>query len=149
MTMAGRAFVDTNVLLRSLIDGFPESEACRALVLAQRKAETEMWISRQVVRELLVQLTHPRTLTVPLTTDRVLAQVNAVLRLFRIADETSATTRILLMLLRDYGLVGEQIHDANIVAAMLTNGIDTLLTLNTADFQRYTDRIRLLMPQAD
>ncbi len=32
---------------------------------------------------------------------------------------------------------------------MLTNGIDTLLTLNTADFQRYTDWIRLLMPQAD
>jgi predicted nucleic acid-binding protein len=44
---------------------------------------------------------------------------------------------------------GKQIHDANIVAAMLTNGIDTLLTLNTADFKRYEDRITLLTPGED
>jgi predicted nucleic acid-binding protein len=147
--MAGKVFVDTNVLLRSLIDEFPESAACRALVVAQRKAENEMWISRQVVRELLVQLTHPRTLKTPLTGEQVQSQLEAVFRLFRVADETSITTDTLLMLLREYSVSGKQIHDANIVAAMLANGIDTLLTLNTADFKRYEDRITLLVPDGD
>lgn len=102
-----------------------------------------------MIREYLVQVTHPRTFAMPLTSEQARQQVYNILRTCSVADETSATTRILLMLLRDHGLVGKQIHDANIVAAMLTNGIDTLLTLNTADFQRYTDRIRLLMSQAD
>jgi len=144
MTMAGKALVDTNVLLRSLIDQFPESEVCRTLVMEQRKAETELWVSRQIIRELLVQLTHPHTLKTPLTRKQILAQMDMVLTLFRVADETSATTNMLLTLLRDYSVSGKQIHDANIVAAMLANSIDTLLTLNTADFKRYEDRITLL-----
>lgn len=144
--MAGKTFVDTNVLLRSLIDQFPESKACREAVFAQRKAGAEMWISRQVVRELLVQLTHPRTLTTPLTPEQVQTQVKTILTLFRVADETSVTTQTLLTLMDDYPVSGKQIHDANIVAAMLTNGIDTLLTLNAADFNRYSDKIQLVVP---
>ena len=38
---------------------------------------------------------------------------------------------------------GRQIHDANIVAAMLAHGERRLLTFNTADFRRYGDRIEL------
>ncbi len=144
--MADKTFVDTNVLLRSLIDEFPESAACRALMVEQRKAEKEMWVSRQVIRELLVQLTHPRTLKIPLTNEQVQSQIETVLTLFLIADETSATTSMLLTLLRDYSVSGKQIHDANIVASMLVNGIDTLLTLNTVDFKRYQNRIALLEP---
>lgn len=144
--MAGKTFVDTNVLLRSLIDQFPESKACRETVFAQRKAGAEMWISRQVVRELLVQLTHPRTLKTTLTPEQVQAQVKTVLTLFRVADETSVTTQTLLTLVQDYPVGGKQIHDANIVAAMLANGIDTVLTLNAADFNRYADKIRVVVP---
>lgn len=51
--------------------------------------------------------------------------------------------------MRDYSVSGRQVHDANIVAVMLANGIDTLLTLNTADFKRYEDRITLLTPGDD
>ena len=144
--MAGKTFVDTNVLLRSLIDQFPESKACREAVFAQRKAGAEMWISRQVVRELLVQLTHPRTLKMPLTPEQVQTQVKTVLTLFRIVDETSVTTQTLLTLVNDYPVSGKQIHDANIVSAMLTNSIDTLLTLNVADFNRYGDKIQVVVP---
>jgi len=38
------------------------------------------------------------------------------------------------------------VHDANIVATMLTYGIDTLLTLNIDDFKRFADKIMLLNP---
>jgi predicted nucleic acid-binding protein len=145
--MADKVFVDTNVLLRSLIDQFPESSACRGLLLEQRKAEKELWISRQVVRELLVQMTHPKTLSTLLTRDQVQFQMRTVLRLFKVANETSDTTTMLLTLMRDYAISGKQVHDANIVAVMLTNQINTLLTLNTVDFKRYSDRITLLIPR--
>lgn len=147
--MAGKAFVDTNVLLRSLIDQFPESDVCKTLIIAQRRADVELWISRQVLREQLVQFTHPRTLTTPLTTEQTQAQVEALLSLFWVADETFVTTTLLFALIRDYEVRGKQVHDANIVASMLANGIDTLLTPNTADFKRYQDKITLVVPGAE
>jgi predicted nucleic acid-binding protein len=34
-------------------------------------------------------------------------------------------------------VAGRQVHDANIVATMLANGITRLLTFNVADFRRF------------
>lgn len=147
MMTGARIFVDSNVLLRILIDEFPESEACRALVKLQSDAGQEMWISRQVLRELLVQLTHPRTLAIPMSKEQVQLQIQTAFRLFHVADEDEHTSLVLLQLFNEYAVGGKQIHDANIVATMLINGIDTLLTLNTDDFKRYTDKITLLSPQ--
>lgn len=36
-----------------------------------------------------------------------------------------------------YSVVGVQVHDARLVAAMVVHGVTNLLTLNTADFARY------------
>ncbi len=52
-----RAFVDTNVLLRSIHTGLPLHAAAAELVKRFRKDNYEMWISRQVIREYLVQVT--------------------------------------------------------------------------------------------
>ena len=66
-----------------------------------------------------------------------------------VADETPEVTDQLLELLRTYPTRGKQVHDANIVATMLVNGVDTLLTMNVADFQRFHDRINLIPLRAD
>ena len=36
---------------------------------------------------------------------------------------------------------GKQVHDANVVATMLTHGIETVVTINVDDFARYDDHI--------
>ena len=41
-------------------------------------------------------------------------------------------------------IAGKQVHDANIVATMLTHDERRLLTFNTRDFRRYGDRIDLI-----
>ena len=41
---------------------------------------------------------------------------------------------------------GKQVHDANIVATMLTHGERRLLTMNTKDFRRHGARIELISP---
>lgn len=63
---------------------------------------------------------------------------------FTIADETSIVTRNLLNLIASVAIGGKQVHDANIVATMQAYNIRRLLTLNTADFARFTPSITLL-----
>jgi predicted nucleic acid-binding protein len=142
--MAAKAFVDTNIVLRAILDELPQHRETEALIQSLWERDVELWISRQVIREYLVQATHPKTLTVPLTIEQVKRQVEMLTHLFRITDETPIVTQHLLDLLQNYPTRGKQIHDANIVASMLAYEIDTLVTLNLADFTRYSDRIQLI-----
>ncbi len=100
MTMPAEAFVDTNVLLRAFHRTFPEHERVRALVDQLLHEDCELWISRQVIREYLVQVTHPNTFTPPLTIAQVIRQLAQIEALFRIADDTHDVTAHLLALLQ-------------------------------------------------
>ena len=142
----GKAFVDTNILLRVMVTQMALHAQTETLVQRMWADQAELWISRQVIREYLVQITHPRTFAPPLNIDQVLHQLTTIESLFRIADDTHDVTAQLLALLQTYPTRGKQIHDANIVATMLANNIDTLLTLNDDDFRRFEDRITILTP---
>lgn len=148
MTMPAEAFIDTNVLLRALHRTFPEHERVRALVDQLLHEDCELWISRQVIREYLVQVPHPNTFTLPLAMDQVIRQLAQIEALFRIADDTHDVTAHLLALLQACPTRGKQIHDANIVATMRVNAIDTLLTLSHDDFRCFEDQITILAPDA-
>ncbi len=80
----------------------------------------------------------------PLNIDEILLQLENIQQTFKIADETAEVTAQLLDLLKTYPTGGKQVHDANIVATMLVNGVDTLLTMNVDDFRRFEGRIKLL-----
>jgi predicted nucleic acid-binding protein len=142
--MSGKVFVDTNVLLRSFSQNMELHEQAKNLLFELVDADFEMWISRQIIREFLVQCTHPRTFPEPMPMDDVQKLLDEIQNNFHIADETATVTLQLLELLKTYPTRGKQIHDANIVASMLVNGVDTLLTMNITDFQRYKDRISLI-----
>lgn len=146
-TMAGRAFADTNIVLRLLNTELPKHERVKLLVDEVREVDTELWISRQIIREYLVQVTRPGFLAVSLTTEQVRTHVATLRTLFRIADETEAVTDQLLALLAEFPTGGKQIHDANIVATMLVNEIATLLTINVEDMRRFTTRVQVLSPR--
>jgi predicted nucleic acid-binding protein len=146
MTMPAEVFVDTNILLRAFHSTFPEHEGVRTLVDQLLNEDCELWISRQVIREYLVQVTHPNTFSPPLTIDQVIRQLAQIEALFRIADDTHDVTAHLLVLLQTVPTRGKQIHDANIVATMRANAIDTLLTPNHDDFRRFEDQITILAP---
>ena len=51
---------------------------------------------------------------------------------------------MLATLCRDVGVAGKQVHDANIVATMLTYGERRLATFNVKDFRRYGQRVELV-----
>ena len=64
-------------------------------------------------------------------------------RTFRMAVEVG-TTDALLMVMGRVHVSGRQIHDANIVATMLTNNLKNLLTHNVEDFRRYVPLVTVI-----
>lgn len=145
MAMTGaRVFVDTNILLRTLLPQMKQHPEVDALVKRAVSEGAELWISGQVIREFIVQATHPNTLAKPLTIEQVVREIEAVKPLFQIADETAAVRDTLLALIQEYPTHGKQIHDANLVATMLAYDIDSILTLNVDDLKRFEDRIKIV-----
>jgi predicted nucleic acid-binding protein len=136
--MAAEAlFIDTNVLVYA--NQLHASEHARALALINR-AEHDgltLWISRQVLREYAAAVTRPQLGGPALPVSTAVERMRWFAQRFAVADETAAVTAELLQLLGSVPAAGKQIHDANIVATMLANGIRRLLTFNLADFRRF------------
>lgn len=63
---------------------------------------------------------------------------------FFIAEDGPAVTDKLIDLISRFPTGGKQIHDANIVATMLVNGISSLFTLSITDFKRFATEITFL-----
>jgi predicted nucleic acid-binding protein len=144
--MGDRAFADTNIVLRLVNPSLPLHAEITLLIQQLQAQKVEFWISRQIIREYLVQVTRPGILQTPLTSLQCTAHVKVLRALFSIADETEAVTNQLLQLLEQFPTGGRQIHDANIVATMLVYQIDTLLTLNIADMKRFAPGVTLRSP---
>lgn len=143
-----RVFVDTNVLIRLHIDTASDHQSIRRAVRRLLVSGSELWISRQVMREYAAVLTRPQPYVESLAATDVAQQLRQFEAGYQIADETSEVTGRLCALLETVPLGGKQVHDANIVATMQTYDIHQLLTLNTADFTRFGSLIAVLTPQA-
>jgi predicted nucleic acid-binding protein len=140
---ADAIFIDTNVLVFATIPSSPFHQPAIAALHALAQTGVETWISRQVVREYLVQLTRPGVLPLPLSAQLAGQQAETLTTLYRVADENGAVFRELLTLLRAGLASGKQVHDANVVATCLAWGIPRLLTHNVADFQRFSAHVRV------
>jgi predicted nucleic acid-binding protein len=143
-TVADPVFVDTNILAYSKLAASGFHGPARAKLNDLAAAGHVLWISRQVLREYLAALSRPGTLTTPVPMPTLLADVRAFQTQFLLAEDGPAVTAHLLNLLGSVPCAGKQVHDANIVATMLSHGIPKLLTHNIADFNRFAGLIAVL-----
>lgn len=137
-------FLDTNVLVYASIAEAPLHTTARTALHQLAQAESDLWISRQVVREYLATLTRPQTFTPPLPAATVIAEIRDFLERFHLAEDSPQVTEQLLSLVERFAVGGKQVHDANIVATMLAHDIRRLWTYNTGDFARYAELITVL-----
>jgi predicted nucleic acid-binding protein len=142
--MPADAFFDTNVLLAATAPGRPHhAAALRELQLGV--AHRTVLLSGQVVREYLAVATRPAAANgLGLTRADALANVGQIVERAVLLDDDAVVREALLRLLREVECTGRQVHDANIAATMLANGVRRLLTLNPADFRRFGDRIEIV-----
>jgi predicted nucleic acid-binding protein len=96
-----------------------------------------MYVSSQVCREFLVVLTRQ-----PIS-DRIFALGESVAALqvwltgWQVLEENLSVLQECLRLVQQFGVLGKQVHDCNIVATMIVHGVRHLATRNAADFRRY------------
>lgn len=145
---AESVFLDTNILIRATIDTAPLHTEARQAVEQWYGAGSELWISRQVLREYLAVLSRPQTYTSPLPATTLSNDIRRFMSVFRVADEDGRVTDQLLALLEEIPVGGRQIHDANIVATMLVYGIPQIMTHNIDDFTRFARFVRVLPRRA-
>lgn len=137
-------FIDTNILIYANALTSPFHQVAVDTIETLVKNGTELWISRQVLREFLMALTRPQTFVNPQPIEVLVARVQWFERQFQIAEDNAQVTSNLLNLLQQVPTGGRQVYDANIVATMLTNGIQYLLTHNVSDFQRFSTFIDVI-----
>jgi predicted nucleic acid-binding protein len=143
-TAADRLFVDTNILVRSTIPEAPLHQEARAVIAEFGGTGAELWISRQIIREYLAVLSRPQAFSPPLASVNLRRHVERFLRAFHVVDEDERVTEHLLQVLDRVPTGGKQVHDANIMATMLANGIPKLITHNVADFSRFATVIEVV-----
>jgi len=126
--------VDTNVLVYSTVTDNPWHEQARQWLMSLHSQGTVLCVSPQILREYLVVLTRGQMFEAQFTVEQVVATLEAMLPWLRVLDETEATWVALRDVVRRYQVRGKRIHDANIVATMLSHGISRLATYNRQDF---------------
>lgn len=138
---------DTNILTRYTNVNDPQhrivSDAVRSLLL---RGEA-LYYTQQNRREFWNVCTRPVAAnglgyTVAETLQR-LAEVDAAFR--RLPDRPESGPEW-DRLVAHYQIIGVSVHDAQLVASMIVNGIDRILTLNVSHFLRYVE-ITAVHPQ--
>lgn len=138
--------LDTNILLRTLQPHHPHASIVEKAVLSLRARNEPLWVCAQNLFELLAVATRPvKENGLGMTIQQSLQEAAMIKRHFPVLPETPllATWEDLLS---TYQVCGKNVHDARLVAAMVQNRIDSILTFNVQDFVRYP-RIKTLHPQ--
>jgi predicted nucleic acid-binding protein len=143
-----RWFVDANILVFASNRSSLWHTAAVARLQEARQGNISLVVNPQVVREFIAAASRPAPGASPPPIDPILENVRRIRAGFTLLDEHAATIDRLAELLKAIPTQGKQVHDANIVATMLTYGVSTLLTHNTIDFARFAALIRIvpLMP---
>lgn len=138
-----KLLIDTNILVYANTPSSPFCLTARNKLIELAPSYQSFWIARQSIREYLVVMTNLMKMAGQIDHQSLLTDVHHFFQAFEITDETELVTNHLLELVNQTGLVGKKIHDANLVANMLSFGIDAILTNNVVDFSPFSHLISI------
>ena len=132
-------FVDSGILLRSMHRTDPFYGDVRGAIKFLLTTRKTLFTGLQQYAEFWNVSTRPPGdrggFQLPL--DEVERRLRKIERGVRILTETPLTPEVWKTLVVRYGVRGVQVHDARMVALMLTHSVTRLLTLNPSDFARF------------
>ncbi len=134
--------LDTNVLIRQARLRDSQHETARRAIESLLLSGTGVHITSQNIVECWNVLTRPTERNgFGMTPAEVDAETQGMENVFPLLPDTPAIYTNWRRLVVQHDVSGVQVHDARLVAVMLTHGITHLLTFNTNDFKRYTEII--------
>jgi len=139
--------VDTNVLLRSIQQADPmHADAKRAAATLTRQ-DQQLSIVAQNLIEFWAVATRPAVNNgLALSIDDTAQHVAIFKRIFTLLPDTPDILPEWERLVAQHKVIGRQVHDARLVAAMKVHSVTHLLTFNTDDFKRFSE-ISVVNPQ--
>ncbi len=128
-------FLDTNILVYSKDEASPFfGQACEALEGLVFNGIV-LCINRQVLREYACVVTRPPPRGLGAGIERALKEISEFETAYRVLQHPQNVWQHWKRLAKTSGLTGLRLHDAYIAAVMVGHGINSILTLNTKDFQ--------------
>jgi predicted nucleic acid-binding protein len=144
----GSCLVDTNILLRISRRSDPQHKLVDSALSRLAGQGTTLYYTPQNIAELWNAMTRPvvrNGLGLSVTdADLVVRVIESGMSLLL---DNEAVYREWRRIVVQYGVSGVQVHDARLAAAMYVHGVDYILTLNVADFSRFTG-LNALHPDA-
>src|SRR6266481_7887111 len=131
--------IDTNILLRISRRSDPQHKLVDSALARVAGQGTTLCYTPQNIAELWNAMTRPvvrNGLGLSVTdTDLIVRAIESGMSLL---TDNEAVYREWRRIVVRYGVSGVQVHDAGLAAAMYVHHVDHLLTLNVADFSRFT-----------
>jgi len=132
--------IDTNVLLRSI----DTEHAMYADAVSATSTLLDRGEALYVISQNLIEFW--RTCTRPadrngfgMTTSQALVELKRIESIFPRLPDVPDLYDEWRKLVLTHEVLGVQVHDARLVAAMQVHGIENILTFNVQDFRRYTE----------
>jgi predicted nucleic acid-binding protein len=131
--------VDTNILLRVTRRSDPQHQLVdRALVRLAGQGAT-LHYTHQNIAELENAMTRPAARNgLGLSVGDAERQVHAIEAGMSLLPDGEAVYQEWRRIVVQYGVLGVQVHDARLAAAMYVHGVNHILTLNVSDFSRFS-----------
>ncbi len=131
--------VDSNILLRLSQKKHLHYPIARNAIINLRKNGEEICFVPQNIIEFWAVATRPAISNgLGLTIDETKSEIAKFKKLFKFYNDETGVFAEWENLVTNYPTSGKNVHDARIVAAMITHKITHLLTFNTKDFMRYS-----------
>jgi len=134
----GSCLVDTNILLRVSRRADPQHKLVESALARLAGQGTALYFTPQNIAELWNAMTRPvvRNGLGLSVTDADLV-VQAIESGMSLLPDNEAVYREWRRIVVQYGVLGVQVHDARLAAAMYVHGVKHILTLNIVDFARF------------
>jgi predicted nucleic acid-binding protein len=130
--------VDTNVLLRLARKSAPQYQIVNLAVGGLLAQGSDLFYTIQNIAELWNVLTRPISSNgYGLSIQEAETQVHAIESGMYLLPDNSAVYSEWRNLVVKYGVIGVQVHDARLAAAMLVHRTQHILTFNVTDFARF------------
>ena len=143
-----RVLVDTNILLRSAQPNHPLFHQATHTVSKLIRQKDAVFFCSQNIAEFWNVATRPVEMNVlGLSHSEVLQEIGGIENLLTLLPDIPAIYPVWKQIVRDHRVQGVKVYDARLVAIASVYGVDSILTFNIADFQRYGN-INALQPAA-
>jgi predicted nucleic acid-binding protein len=131
--------VDTNILLRVTRRSDPQHQLVDTALARLAGQGTTLHYTHQNIAELWNAMTRPAARNgLGLSVGDAERQVHAIEAGMSLLPDGEAVYREWRRIVVQYGVLGVQVHDARLAAAMYVHGVSHILTLNVADFSRFS-----------